>query len=100
MEEKYYYVYIISNKYHTVFYTGMTNDLVRRITEHRTKIVQGFTQRYNVYKLLYFEEYDSPINAIQREKQIKKYRREKKKALINGMNPEWRDLYRDIIDSL
>ncbi|HEY53840.1 MAG TPA: GIY-YIG nuclease family protein, partial [Caldilineae bacterium] len=93
MQQKHYYVYIIANKHHTVFYTGMTNDLVRRIHEHRTKAIKGFTQRYNIYKLLYYEEYDSPIDAIQREKQIKKYRREKKKALINGLNPEWQDLY-------
>ena len=98
-DEKHYYVYIITNRHHTVFYTGITNDLLRRIHEHRTKVVKGFTQRYNIYKLLYFEIFDSPINAIQREKQIKKYRREKKRALIDRMNPEWRDLYDELTDS-
>ena len=100
MQQKRYYVYIIANKHHTVFYTGMTNDLVRRIHEHRTKVIKGFTYRYNIYKLLYYEEYDSPTDAIQREKQIKKYRREKKKALIDGLNPEWQDLYEDFVESI
>jgi len=98
MRQRHYYVYILSNKHHTVFYTGITNNLARRIFQHRTKAIKGFTQRYNIYKLLYYEEYDKPLDAIQREKQIKKYRREKKFALINSLNPEWRDLYEDVVE--
>lgn len=75
---KSYFVYILSNKYHTVFYTGMTNDLNRRIYEHRNKLVDGFTKKYNTTKLLYFEETTNVNNAIAREKQIKDWRRGKK----------------------
>ena len=90
---KKYYVYIISNKYHTVYYTGFTNNLVRRVYEHKKKYVEGFTKKYRIDKLLYFEIIDNPEEAILREKQIKDYRREKKLKLIKKQNPNMKDLY-------
>jgi len=88
-----YYVYILTNTYNKVLYTGVTNDLVRRCYEHKSKIVKGFTQKYNVDKLVYFEIFDSIELAIKREKQIKGYSREKKLQLINQFNKEWKELY-------
>lgn len=90
-----FYVYIMSNKYNTVVYTGMTNDLERRIYEHKTGFNKGFTKKYNVHKLVYFEEYNSPREAIDREKQIKGYTRAKKNTLIEKDNPHWLDLSKD-----
>ena len=91
-----YYVYILTNKHNHVLYTGITNDLERRVYEHRhNKDKKSFTYRYNVNKLVYFEEGDSVDGAIFREKQIKGYRREKKIALIEKINPEWKDLSAD-----
>lgn len=87
MVSKQYYVYIITNRYNTVFYTGVTNNLVRRIYEHKNKLVSGFTSKYNVWKLIYYEEYISVDDALNREKQIKDYRREKKLHLIKSENP-------------
>lgn len=96
MAGKSYYVYIMTNKYNTVLYTGVTNDLVRRVGEHREKVIPGFTSRYNVTKLVYYEMYDDVKAAIAREKQIKGGSRQKKVDLINGMNSEWADLYEDM----
>jgi putative endonuclease len=90
-----YFVYILTNDRHTVLYTGVTNDLVRRVGEHRTKVFRGFTSRYNVAKLVYYEETSDVTAAIAREKQIKAGSRSRKIALINDMNPEWRDLFDD-----
>jgi putative endonuclease len=90
-----YYVYILTNKRNTVLYTGVTNDLKRQVYEHREKLVSGFTKKYNVYKLVFYEATESIEAAIQREKQIKGGSRQKKIDLINGMNPGWRDLYMD-----
>ena len=73
-------------------YLGVTNDLVRRIYEHKNKLVKGFTEKYNVNKLVYFEETSDVRSALTREKEIKKWRREKKDALVVGVNPEWKDL--------
>jgi putative endonuclease len=87
-----YYVYILTNKYHTVLYTGVTNDLERRCHEHKQKIIKGFTQKYNVDKLIYFETFDSIDSAITREKQIKAFSKEKKLALINKVNIDWKEL--------
>lgn len=87
-----FYVYIVSNQNHTVFYTGFTNDLGRRIFEHKNKLIKGFTSKYNCDKLLYFEELPSVDEALQREKQIKHYKRDWKKNLIESINPTWRDL--------
>ena len=87
-------MYIITNTHHTVFYTGVTSDLMSRIYEHKTKAYpKSFSARYNIHKLVYYEPFHSIEEAIEREKQIKKYRREKKLALINGMNPDWEDFY-------
>ena len=90
-----YYVYIMTNKYNTVIYTGMTNDLQRRVYEHKEKLVPGFTSKYNVTKLVYFEEGADVKEVIQREKQIKGWLRRKKIALIESENPKWRDLSND-----
>lgn len=87
-----YYVYILTNTHHNVLYTGVTNDLERRIYEHKQKKIKGFTQKYNVDKLIYFERFDSIDSAISREKQIKGFSREKKLALIIRVNKEWKEL--------
>ncbi len=91
-----YYVYIMTNQHNRVLYTGMTNDLVRRAYEHRTGHGGGFTRRYNVPKLVYYESTGSVEAAIAREKQIKAGSRQNKIDLIEAMNPEWRDLYDDL----
>jgi len=88
-----YYVYILTNKNHTVLYIGVTNDLNRRVWDHKQKIIKGFTERYNVTELVYFELFDSIEIAIKREKQIKGYSRIKKNALIKAFNPEWKHLH-------
>ena len=90
--EKTYYVYLLTNWNNQVMYVGVTNDLERRIYEHRNKLVDGFTKKYNVEKLVYFETVSDVLAAIEREKQIKKWRREKKNQLVIEMNPEWKDL--------
>ena len=91
-----YYVYMMTNKYNTVLCTGITNSLKRRIYEHKEKLVAGFTNKYNITKLVYYEVFDDPENAICREKQIKSGSRQKKIQLITSMNKEWRDLYERI----
>ena len=93
MQFKTFAVYILSNQHNTVLYTGMTNNIIRRVAEHKQKIVPGFTKQYNVDKLVYFETFEDAPNAIAREKQIKAGSRKKKEALINSVNPEWKDLY-------
>ena len=90
-----YYVYILTNTHHTVLYTGVTNDLERRCFEHKQKKIKGFTQKYNVDKLVYFERFDFIDLAIAREKQIKGYSRKKKMALIDQFNKEWKELFCD-----
>lgn len=87
----------MTNKNNTVLYTGVTNNLVRRVYEHKEKLIEGFTKRYNCTKLVWYEIYDDPYNAISREKQIKAGSRKKKIDLVNSMNPEWKDLYSDIV---
>jgi putative endonuclease len=89
-----YYVYIMTS-YSGTLYTGMTNDLERRVWEHKQKLVEGFTKRYNVNRLVYFEETPDVEAAIAREKQIKGWVRRKKIELIESVNPEWRDLSAD-----
>jgi putative endonuclease len=86
-----YYVYILASQTGTL-YTGVTNDLKRRLFEHKNKLIPGFTQKYNITRLVYYEETSEVEPAIQREKEIKAWRREKKLALIRGMNPTWVDL--------
>ncbi len=88
-----YYVYIMTNKRNTGLYTGVTNDLRKRVYEHKAKLVDGFTKKYNVNKLAYYEIFNDIYNAIMREKQIKDGSRQKKIDLINSINSEWRDLY-------
>lgn len=88
-----YYVYITTNKGNTVLYTGVTNDLKRRAYEHKAKLANGFTKKYNVDKLVYYEIFDDPENAILREKQIKAGPRRRKVELVNSMNKEWMDLF-------
>jgi putative endonuclease len=89
---KSYYVYLLTNWNNKVMYVGVTNDLGRRLYEHKNQLVAGFTEKYNVHKLVYFEETQDVNAAIAREKEIKKWRREKKNQLVNRLNPEWRDL--------
>jgi putative endonuclease len=93
MNTKQYYVYIMTNKGNTVLYTGVTNNLIKRLYEHKKKLVEGFTKKYNVVKLVYYEIFRDCFSAIQREKQIKAGSRKKKEELINSMNSEWKDLY-------
>ena len=87
-----YYVYILTNKNHTVLYTGVTNNLTRRMNEHKSGQIDGFTKRYNVDKLVYYEITENVVSAISREKSIKNLLRKKKEKLINEMNPLWEDL--------
>ncbi len=91
-----YYVYILTNKSNKVLYIGITNNLSRRIYEHKNKLIPGFTMRYNVSKLVYYEIYDDIRDAIQREKNIKKWYRKWKEELINKFNSNWEDLYNEL----
>lgn len=93
--EQQYYVYIMTNKNNTVLYTGVTNDLSRRVYEHKEKLVEGFSKRYNITKLVYYEIFKDVENAILREKQIKGGSRAKKLKLVEQTNRDWRDLYDD-----
>ncbi len=93
-----YFVYIMTNKSDEVLYTGVTNNLIRRVFEHKTHVdPKAFTTRYNIEKLVYYEQYSEPDYAIAREKQIKGWNRARKNKYINEKNPEWRDLYDEII---
>ena len=94
---KQYYVYIMTNATNTVTYTGVTNDLYRRTYEHKNILVKGFTSRYKINKLVYYEVSDSIESAILREKQIKSWSRKDKVALINNMNSDWYDLFEELL---
>jgi len=96
MHDKQYCVYIMTNKYNTVLYTGVTNDIQRRVNEHKQKLVKGFTKKYNIDKLVYFETFEDIRYAIEREKQIKAGSRQKKIDLVNSLNKEWKDLYDEL----
>jgi len=96
MNERRYFVYIMTNERNTVLYTGVTNDLGRRVYEHKTGIIPGFTKRYSVVKLVYCESFRDIKEAIAREKQIKGGSRRKKIDLVNGINKAWRDLYGEL----
>ena len=91
--EKLYAVYIITNHWNTVLYVGITSNLPKRIWEHKNKVVDGFTKKYNLNKLVYYEVFSRPNQAIDREKKLKSLNRDKKIQLINDFNPEWEDLY-------
>ena len=91
MADKNYYVYILTNKSNTL-YTGVTNDLFRRLYEHKNKLIPGFTKKYNIDKLIYYEVFDDPETAIRREKEIKGWTRRKKIKLIKKVNPEFKEL--------
>ncbi|WP_440999186.1 GIY-YIG nuclease family protein [Fodinibius sp. SL11] len=94
---KNYHIYIMTNAHHTVLYTGVTGDIIKRGWQHKQRLVEGFSKRYNCTKLVYIEEYDHPQHAINREKQIKAGSRQDKIDLIEALNPEWRDLYEELL---
>ncbi|EKE03908.1 MAG: hypothetical protein ACD_20C00129G0004 [uncultured bacterium] len=91
------YVYIMTNEYNTTFYIGVTNDLIRRVYEHKNKLVDGFSKTYNLNKLVYFEQFDNIIDAIEREKKLKNWHRNWKLNLIKEFNPKNNDLYDTIL---
>lgn len=91
-----FYVYLLASRKEGTLYLGVTRDLVRRTYQHKEKLLPGFTSRYDVRRLVWFEVYDDPTNAIEREKQIKKWRRAWKIELIEKENPDWKDLYPEI----
>lgn len=93
MHDKSYYVYILTNKKNEVFYIGVTSNLITRAYQHKIKECESFTKKYNVTKLVYFEEYGEATEAILREKKLKKWRKDWKIHLINEFNPNWDDLY-------
>lgn len=97
MSSNLYFIYILTNISHTVLYVGITNDLKRRVYEHKNKLVEGFTDKYNVNKLVYYEFFEDPASAIRREKQLKGGSRKKKEELINKNNPQWKDLYDELM---
>ena len=96
MRDYNYYVYIITTQNNKVMYVGVTNELAHRINEHKNKLVDGFTKKYNVNKLVYYEHTTDVYSAIEREKQIKGWRREKKNELVESVNPEWKDLSNEL----
>jgi putative endonuclease len=99
MEKIYsYYVYILTNKTNTVFYTGFTNNLLRRIVEHKLKILDGFSKKYKTFKLVYYEHFSDVYLAIKREKRLKRWNKEWKLELIKKNNPEMKDLTYDLFD--
>ena len=94
-----YFVYILSNATNVAIYTGVTRDLVRRVYEHKHHLdPDSFTSKYKIHKLVYFEQTDDVRSAIEREKQIKSWRRSKKNDLVNSVNPNWEDLYQKILE--
>ena len=93
MRDKTFFVYMLASKRNGTLYIGVTSDLIRRVYEHRIKAVPGFTKRYRVDRLVYFEIFDDATSAITREKRVKKWRRDWKIALIEAENPDWRDLF-------
>ena len=93
---KEYYIYLLTNKHNNVLYTGVTNDLIRRIYEHKNKLNKGFTKKYNADHLVYYELYIDIAHAIAREKQIKGWSRKKKNEMVSQFNSQWNDLYEEI----
>jgi len=95
--DKQFFVYLLASRKHGTLYIGVTNEIIRRVYEHKQKLVRGFTKRYGVDKLVYYEIFDDPESAIAREKQLKKWHREWKFRLIERDNPNWADLYLTLI---
>ncbi len=93
---KKYYIYILASKRNGALYVGFTSDIIKRVWQHKEKFVDGFTTRYGVDKLVYYEQYDDPVAAIKREKRLKKYPRKWKLNLIEKSNPNWKDLYTEL----
>jgi putative endonuclease len=96
---KNYYVYIMTNKFNGTLYIGVTNDLIRRAYEHRNSLIDGFTKKYNLKVLVYFEVFDRIEDAILREKRLKKWNRQWKFELIEKSNPNWKDLYEELVNN-
>ena len=96
MEERTFYVYILTNWNHRVLYIGVTNNIARRVWEHKQEEIDGFTKKYHVTKLVYVEPFATVVDAIAREKQLKGGSRKKKNNLIEEFNPEWKDLYDEL----
>ena len=96
-EQRYYYVYILASQRNGTLYIGVTGDLARRVYEHKNHLLPGFTDMYDVDKLVYFEKFININDAIHREKRLKEWQRNWKKDLIEKYNPEWKDLYEDIL---
>ncbi len=94
---KNFYVYILCSKQNGTLYTGVTSDLIKRVYQHKNNLVEGFSKKYNVHRLVWYEIHDSVESAIQREKQIKKWKRAWKIRLIEKKNTEWKDLYYNLI---
>ncbi len=94
------FIYIVTNKTHGTLYIGVTNNLVRRIWEHKHKMIEGFTSTHNIHRLVYFELFDDIETAIAREKAMKKWNRNWKIKRIAAMNPEWNDLYNAVVETL
>ncbi len=92
-----YYIYILTNWNDKVMYIGVTNNLKRRVYEHKNEVIDGFTKKYHVHKLVYYETTTDVKAALEREKQLKGWRREKKNSLVTDMNPNWKDLYDEIV---
>lgn len=97
MDDHHYYVYILTREKNSVFYTGVTNNLIKRVYEHKAGVIKGFTHQYNVKTLVYYESYEDVHSAISREKVIKKWKRKYKISAIEKMNPSWNDLYFELI---
>ncbi|MGD9808403.1 MAG: GIY-YIG nuclease family protein [Deferribacterales bacterium] len=91
------YVYIITNSNNSTLYVGVTSNIKKRIYEHKQKFIDGFSKKYNLTKLVYFECFDNITDALCREKQLKAYKRAKKQEIVNSLNPEWKDLYEGIL---
>ena len=93
-----FYVYILTNKYHNVFYTGFTNVIYRRTFEHKEGLYKGFINKYNLHKLVYYEEHREAESALRREYLIKRWKKQWEIDLVNSMNPSWKDLFEDFVE--
>jgi putative endonuclease len=94
---KRYYVYILASRRNGALYIGVTNNIARRVYEHKNDLISGFTRKYKVHRLVYYEQFGNVVSALRREKSLKKWNRKWKLELIEGANPDWRDLYSELI---